>query len=72
MNESEHRKNILKAQDLVLKHLDPSKLSLEECEQLNKQLEVLLRNLRFWLKKNDINRYYYDLKRFIFWVVSNF
>lgn len=72
MNESEHRKNILKAQKLVLEHLDPSKLSLEECEQLNKQLEVLLRNLRFWLKKNNINRYYYDLKRFIFWVVSNF
>ena len=47
MNESEHRKNILKAQKLVLEHLDPSKLSLEECEQLNKQLEVLLRNLRF-------------------------
>lgn len=72
MNEFEHRKNILKAQNLVLKHLELSKLSLKECEQLNKELEFLLKNLRFWLKKNNINRYYYDLKGFIFWVVSNF
>ena len=65
--------NLLKANKILTEDIMGNKsFSVEEKEALSERLDILIKQLSFWTQQSNLERFAYDLRDQIHWVIKNF
>ena len=65
--------NLLKANKILTEDImDNESFSIEEKEALSERLDILIKQLSFWTQQSNLERFAYDLRDQINWVIKNF
>ena len=65
--------NLLKANKILTEDImDNESFSVEEKEVLSERLDILIKQLSFWTQQSNLERFAYDLRDQINWVIKNF
>jgi hypothetical protein len=72
MNE-EHIKSIVDANILIIEDmLNNGNLSVEELQRVSNRMGDLIENLSFWFEQNNSDRFFYELKIYLNWLLENY
>lgn len=72
MNE-EHIKSIVDANKLIIEDmLNNGNLSIEELQRVSNRMGDLIENLSFWFEQNNSDRFFYELKTYLNWLLENY
>ena len=67
-NSNFHYENIQAIQKVIEREILGNEYTLDELLDINDKMMILISSLNFWLAHQDINRYTYDLRSFLYWV----
>lgn len=73
MEMSDYIKNLIKANNLIGEDIlnNPS-FSEEDLESIRDRIGILIDGLQFWIEQDNPNRFAYDLKKHIQWMIENY
>ena len=66
-------KNLVKANALLVEDmLENDSFEIEDLELVQKKFGELINQLKFWVKTDNENRFYYELKNHVDWMLKTF
>ena len=73
MNHTDYIKNLVEANKLIAEDIlsNPS-FSVEELEEIRDKMSSLIEQLEFWAEQNNSNRFMYELKEYLNWIINNY
>jgi len=76
MNEdqtNEYIKNLINANNLISEDiLNNDSFDVEELELVRDRVDSLMHQLKFWIEQDNSERFCYDLKNHIQWMLDNY
>ena len=73
METEEYIKNLVKASHLIHEDiLKNDSFSVEELEEIQNKMGELAENLEFFMNQGDANRFVYELKNHIQWMIKHY
>ena len=73
METEEYIKNLINANKLIHEDiLNNDSFAVEELEEIQHKMGELFENLQFFMRQGDINRFIYELKNHLQWVIKNY
>ena len=73
MSDIEYIKNLVEANKLIAEDIlnNPS-FDVEDLELIQAKMSSLIEQLEFWAKQDNSNRFVYELKEYLNWIVNNY
>lgn len=73
MNHTDYIKNLVEANKLIAEDIlsNPS-FSVEELEEIRDKMSSLIEQLEFWAEQDNFNRFMYELKEYLNWIIDNY
>lgn len=73
MEQEEHIKNLVNANHLLHEDiLNNDSFSVEELTLVSERMEILINQLTFWFEQDNSERFLYELKNHIQWMLDTF
>lgn len=73
METEEYIKNLINANKLIHEDiLNNDSFSSNELEKIQNKMGDLYENLQFFMERGDVNRFIYELKNHLQWVIKNY
>lgn len=73
MEAEEYIKNLVNANKLIHEDiLNNDSFSVDELEKIQNKMGELSENLKFFMNQGDANRFVYELKNHLQWVIKNY
>lgn len=73
MNKEEYIKNLINANNLIGNDiLNNDSFTEEDLTQVRDRIGVLIEQLEFWVKQDNTERFCYELKNHIQWMIKNY
>lgn len=73
METEEYIKNLINANKLIHEDiLNNDSFAVEELEEIQNKMGELSENLGFFMRQGDANRFIYELKNHLQWVIKNY
>ncbi|MDB4348394.1 hypothetical protein OAA62_00615 [bacterium] len=73
MNQEEYIKNLISANNLIGNNiLNNDSFNEEGLTQVRDRIGVLIEQLEFWIKQDNTERFCYELKNHIQWMLDNY
>ena len=66
-------KNLVEVNKLIAEDIlsNPS-FNVEELEEIRDKMSSLIEQLEFWAEQDNSNRFMYELKEFLNWIIDNY
>lgn len=73
MSDIEYIKNLVEANKLIAEDIlnNPS-FDIEDLELIQAKMSSLIEQLEFWAEQDNSNRFVYELKEYLNWIVNNY
>lgn len=66
-------KNLISANKILMEDvLTNDSFTLQDKQDIAKRLDILTKQLAFWMEENNKERFFYDLKKHINWMLKNY
>ena len=73
MNQEEYIKNLINANNLIGDDiLNNDSFTEEDLTEVRDRIGVLIEQLEFWVKQDNSQRFCYELKNHIQWMIDNY
>jgi hypothetical protein len=70
---NEQIQSVVEANKLILEDiLSNDSFQVEDLLRISKNMEDLIENLHFWLEQDNSERFFYELKNYMNWLLDNF
>ena len=73
MNQKEYIRNLINASNLINEDIlnNPS-FTEEDLTDVRDRVDILIKQLEFWIEQNNSERFCYELKNHIQWMIKNY
>ena len=73
MNHTNYIKNLVEVNKLIAEDIlsNPS-FNVEELEEIRDKMSSLIEQLEFWAEQDNSNRFMYELKEYLNWIIDNY
>lgn len=69
----EQIQSVVEANKLILEDiLSNDSFQVEDLLRISKNMEDLIENLHFWFEQDNSQRFFYELKNYMNWLLDNF
>ena len=66
-------KNLISANKILMEDvLTNDSFTLQDKQDIAERLDILTKQLAFWMEENNKERFFYDLKKHINWMLKNY
>lgn len=73
MNDQEYIKNLINAHNLISDDiLNNDSFTQEDLTEIRDGIGILIEQLEFWMEQNNSERFCYELKNHIQWMLDNY
>lgn len=73
MNQEEYIKNLLNANQLIGENiLNNDDFTEEDLTEVRDRVSILIEQLEFWVEQDNSERFCYELKNHIQWMIKNY
>ena len=70
---NEQIQSVVEANKLILEDiLSNDSFQVEDLLRISKNMEDLIENLHFWFEQDNSERFFYELKNYMNWLLDNF
>lgn len=70
---NEQIQSVVEANKLILEDiLSNDSFQVEDLLRISKNMEDLIENLHFWFEQDNSQRFFYELKNYMNWLLDNF
>lgn len=66
-------KNLISANKILMEDvLTNDSFTIQDKQDIAERLDILIKQLAFWMEENNKERFFYDLKKHINWMLKNY